>query len=295
MYKRVRVILNRCAVTLMVSFGVSVIGTCGTVFGTIDPNSYTLNWSMTNQNVGINIMDISETDKYVSISRTISLSTNAPSGYRIYVNIPSSEESGGDLTLAGGSSSNPKISMLNTTPTTASTLSTGTWGFGIPSGTTGLPTNNFSSTYASGTPSTSSTYSGVEIGPEYTLIRERTGTISGTESFDIYYGMRVGYDVMSHPGTYATNIEYHAMIDATDVVGGEATILPVSGPKSGYENVTITTSLMTDFVPNDISVTIGDQTCDSPRGNISTGVLRVNCVTRAHSPGLTDVVVILIL
>lgn len=263
----------------------------GSVFATIDPNGYTLNWSMQNQNVGIEVFDISADEKYVSTSRTISLSTNAPSGYRIFATIPSSETSGGNLVLADGDSASPKIDMLNTTPATASTLNADTWGFGIPSGTTGLPANNFSESYTSGTPATSSTYSGVKIGPEYTLIRERTGTISGTESFDIYYGMRIGTDVLMNPGTYATNIEYHALIDATDVVGGEATISPSSGPKSGYENVTITTSLKADFVPNDISVTIGDQTCDNPRGSISTGVLMINCVTRAHTPGATDVIV----
>ncbi|MBQ2672657.1 hypothetical protein IJG01_01645 [Candidatus Saccharibacteria bacterium] len=259
------------------------------VFATIDPNSYSVSMSMQNQNQGIEVMGGSTTEQYVGTRRTLSVSTNAPSGYHVYVYVPADEASAGNLVLSGGDSSSPIISTLSSNPSTATTLSPDTWGFGIPNSTSGLPTNNFSPSYNATSPSAGSNYSGVKISPNYTLIRNYTGAVSGTDSFDIYYGMRLASDVLSTPGTYQTNISYHAMIDATDIVGGEATISPVSGPKSGYENVTITTSLMTDFVPNDISVTIGGQECLTPRGNISTGVLRINCTTQAHTPDTLDV------
>lgn len=282
-------LLKQHKILIVIGFLVSLAHSCGTVFATIDPNNYYVNASMQNQNQGIHIDGATTTERYESLMRTISISTNSPSGYRLYANIASDDASEGNLILQGGSSTDPSINMLNTTPDTASTLSTNTWGFGIPSSTTGLPSNNFSPSYSTSSPSSSNTYSGIQIGPNYTLIRNVQNSISGTDSFNLYYGLRIGSDVISTPGTYETNIHYHALIEATNVVGGEATISPTSGPKSGYENVTITTSLKTDFIPDGISVTIGGQTCDNPRGNISTGVLRITCVTQAHTPDSTDV------
>lgn len=262
---------------------------CGNVFATIDPNNYSVNFSIQNQNQGISVAGSFNEERYVLIPRVLSVSTNAPSGYRIYVNIPNNEESQGDLVLVNGTSSSPSINLLNTTPASASTLSTDTWGFGIPNTTTGLPTNNFSSTYSVDNPSPNNTYSGIQIEPGYTLIRNVQSAVSGTDSFNLYYGLRLGTDVLSTPGTYQTHATYHALIDATDVVGGEATIAPSSGPKTGGDTVTITTSLKTDFIPDNINVTIGGLSCDNPRGNISTGTLRITCTTQAHTPDQTDV------
>ncbi len=286
-----KVILKQIILVTMTVFLLTILKLDGSVFATINPNNYTLSWSIQNQNVGIEVLEPGTSEKYVSTMRTISVSTNSPSGYRIYVSVPDDEASGGTLILDGGTSSSPSIAPINTTPSTASTLGANTWGFGIPSGTTGLPSNNYSNSYTTPTPSTSSTYAGVKVSPNYTLIRNRTGTVSGTDTFNVYYGMRLGTNVLSNPGTYSTNIEYHALIEASNVVGGEATITPASGPKSGYESVTITTSLKTDFVPQGISVTIGGQTCDNPRGGVNTGVLTITCVTRAHIPEAVDVVI----
>lgn len=259
------------------------------VFATIDPNSYTVNMLIQNQNEGIEVFGASTTEQYVSTMRTIVVNTDAPSGYRLYINVPTEETSGGNMVLVDGGASSPAIAKLDTTPATASVLSANTWGFGIPSTTTGLPTNNFSAAYTAGVPEASSTYSGVVVSPDYMLLRNVTGAVSGNDSFDVYYGMRLGSTVLSTPGTYRTVVAYHALIEATDVVGGEATITPASGPKSGYENVTITTSLKTDFVPQGISVNIGNQECTNPRGNISTGVLRITCTTQSHTPDVLDV------
>lgn len=287
----IRSVLKHTKIILGASFLMALIYGQGIASATINPNNYTIDMSIQNQNQGIEVSDIGATDLYVSTMRTFTVNTNSPSGYRIYVSVPSNESSGGNLLLVGGDSSSPSISKINTTPATASTLGINNWGFGIPNTTTGLPTNNYSQSYISGTPAASSTYSGIEINPGYTLVRNVQSAVSGNDSFDVYYGMRVGSDVLSHPGTYQTNISYHTAIEATDVVGGEATITPSSGPKSGYETLTITTSLMTDFVPSDIGVTIDGVACDNPKGNISTGTLIVTCVSRAHTPGLTDVVV----
>lgn len=268
----------------------SVYG-CGDVFATINPNNYSINFSIQNQDQGVSVPGSFDGERYVLIPRTLSVSTNAPSGYRIYVDVPSNEESQGDLVLVGGTSSSPSIDLVNTTPATASTLSTDSWGFGVPNSTTGLPTNTFSPTYNVANPSSSNTFSGIQINPGYTLVRNVQSAVSGTDSFDLYYGLRLGSDVLSTPGTYETHVSYHALIEATDVAGGEATITPSSGPKTGNDNVTITTSLKTDFVPDDLDVTVGGSDCNNPRGNISTGTLIITCTTQAHTPGQTDVAI----
>ena len=261
------------------------------VFATIDPNAYSVDVSMQNQNTKMELTSSGDSEQYASTKRTINVSTNAPSGYRIYVSVPESGANNGNMIISGGTTSDPYVSPLNATPATATTLGSNTWGFGIPSTTTGLPNNNFSTTYTAGTPSSDSTYSGVKVGSDYTLVRNVTSAVAGTDSFDLYYGVRLGSDVLSRPGTYETSVNYYTFIEATDVVGGEATITPASGPKSGYESVTITTSLKTDFVPSGISVTVGGQTCDNPRGSVNTGVLNITCVVRAHTPEAVDVVV----
>ncbi|MBR3228904.1 hypothetical protein IKF67_01575 [Candidatus Saccharibacteria bacterium] len=263
----------------------------GSVFATIDP-SKTATLSMQNQSAAINVVptDWSQ-DMYVSTMRTLTVATTGGlSEYKVYANIPSSDTSGGTLLLVGGGSSSPSISQINATPSTATTLSSDNWGFGIPSSTTGLPTNNFSNSYTAGTPSTSSTYAKYDVGPSYTLIRTVTNS-SGNDSFNIYYGARLGADVLTHPGTYQTNVEYHVIGNASDVPGGEATISPTSGPKAGGTTVTITTSLQASFIPPNVSVTIGGSTCTSQSTSISTGVLVITCNTAAHHYGIVDVVV----
>lgn len=275
----------------MTAFLLPIFVANGRVFATIDPSYYTLSSTLQNQNQAINYTPITwNEDQYVSTMRTFVVNTNSPSGYKVFIDVPASESSAGVLLLSGGTASSPSIAPTSTTPSTASALSTNTWGFGIPSGTTGLPTNSWSSAYTSGTPSASSTYAGVVIHPNNTLLRSTTGTATN-DSFDVYYGLRLGTDVLTHPGTYQTHVEYHVISQASNVVGGEATITPTSGPKAGGTTVTITTSLMADFVPADLSVMIGDGACVSPSGSISSGVLVITCTTPRHHPGLNNVVV----
>lgn len=263
----------------------------GSVFATIDPSGYNLTATMQNKDQIISVLDPAATDKYVSTMRTINVTTNSPSGYRAYVDVSTSESSAGSLVLVGGSSASPKVDPINATPGLANTLSSDTWGFGIPSSTSGLPANNYSSSYSTPTPAASSTYAGVKVSPNFTLLRNVTGTVSGTDSFDIYYGVRLGSDVLQTPGSYQTHLDYHVVSQASNVVGGEATISPVSGPKGGGTTVTITTSLMADFIPPDVSVTIGGATCTSPSTSISSGVLVITCTTPRHYPEPTNVVV----
>ena len=289
--KNPKVILKRKICLAMTVFLLAIIKLDGSVFATIDPSYYTLSATLQNQSQAINYTPVSwGEDKYVSTMRTLTVSTNSPSGYKVFLEVPTSEASGGTLVMAGGTSSSPSIAPINTTPATANTLSTDNWGFGIPSNTSHLPTNNWSSSYTSGTPATNSTYAGVKVEPNSTLIRDVTGTASN-DSFNIYYGMRLGADVLTNPGTYQTNVKYRIISQASNVVGGEATISPTSGVKAGGTSVTITTSLMTESVPSDLNVTIGGNTCTSPTGSVSSGVLVITCTTAAHYPEPTDVVV----
>ena len=146
--KNPKVIKTTAKCLLMTLFLLQMVCSCDLVFGTIDPNNYSVNMSLHNQNQGINISDPGTTARYASVMRTLSVSTNSPSGYRIYINVPSDEPTAGVLTLAGGTGISPSISPLNTTPATASTLSNNTWGFGIPNTTTGLPTNNYRNSFS---------------------------------------------------------------------------------------------------------------------------------------------------
>ena len=255
-------------------------------YATIDPNSYAAEFDMDDE-IDIDVVPVTSIyDVYVSAKQTITVNSTGLSEYKIFANIPSNLN--GNLNYVGGST--PYISQVSATPSTATTLGINTWGFGIPSGTMGLPTNSFSSTYIEGVPASSSTYSGYTIEPSYTLIRTITNA-TGADTFDVYYGVRLDNTIMENPGTYQTNIDYHIVANASNVPGGEATITPISGPKAGGDTVTITTSMMADFIPSGISVTLGGQACTSPSTSIATGVLVITCTTPAHYPGAVDVVV----
>ena len=285
-----KVILKRVIVITMTVLLVAILQQNGSVFATINPSNYSATLSLQNQqNIVVPPVDWSQ-DYYASTMRTLVVSSTGLSEYKIYANIPSTDTSGGSLLMVGGTSSSPTIGQLGSTVSSTATLSTDTWGFGIPSSTTGLPTNTFDSSYISGNPSASSKYASYDIGPDYTLIRTVTNA-SGNDSFNLYYGTRLGADILTNPGTYQTEVEYHLIGNASDVPGGEATISPASGPKTGSQTVTITTSLMADFVPPDINVTIGANTCINPSGSVSTGVLVVTCVTPVHLPGAANVTV----
>lgn len=94
-----RVISKVIKYLVMVVFLVFGLQKCCPVFATIDPNNYFVNMSMQNQNQGIDVFDVGSDEKYVSTMRTISVSTNAPSGYRIYVIAPEDDTSNGSLIL----------------------------------------------------------------------------------------------------------------------------------------------------------------------------------------------------
>ena len=136
-------------------------------YATIDPNSYAAEFDMDDE-IDIDVVPVTSiSDVYVSAKQTITVNSTGLSEYKIFANIPSNLN--GNLNYVGGST--PYISQVSATPSTATTLGINTWGFGIPSGTMGLPTNSFSSTYIEGVPASSSTYSGYTIEPSYTLIR----------------------------------------------------------------------------------------------------------------------------
>ena len=286
---RTRVILERILFVITVSLLIPILKNDGDVFATINPSGYSATLQVQNQNVPIEITPASFSDEvYASITRTLVVSSTGVSEYKIFAKIPSGQS--GSLVLPGGTSSDPSIAQIGANLANATTLNSDTWGFGIPSTTTGLPTNNFSNQYTSGTPSTSSTYASYTLSPTYTLIRDVTSA-TGNDSFTLYYGMRIGTDVLMHAGTYSSNVEYRLVVNASNVAGGEATISPASGPKAGGDVVTITTSMMTDSVPDGISVTVGGRTCNSPSSSVSSGVLVITCTVQSHHPGATDVVV----
>ena len=85
------IIIKHAKTFLAGVFLATIANVGGTAFATIDPNSYTVNMTMQNQNQGIEIFDGSTTERYASTMRTLTVSTNAPSGYRIYVSVPSDD------------------------------------------------------------------------------------------------------------------------------------------------------------------------------------------------------------
>ncbi|MBR1796383.1 hypothetical protein IJ765_04010, partial [Candidatus Saccharibacteria bacterium] len=102
-------------------------------------------------------------------------------------------------------------------------------------------------------------------GAEELLITQddTTTTETQTDNITVYYGYYANSALPS--GTYQNTVLYTAYAEATDQEGGIATYTPDGFNYKDGGEITFTTSLYTDRTvsASDVSVTIGDKTCDN--------------------------------
>ena len=190
---------------------------------------------------------------------TISSTTNAPSGYRIYV---SSATSDSTIYLFGDPNNNQpnrKIIPTSGTYTSPVALSTSpstpaTWGYAV----AGL--NNFDPTYSETNPDTNAKFASLPNPSSAQLVHSHTG-IANNDPTNIYFGVKVSNELNS--GDYPISIRYFSLSDISSLINGEANISPTTLPLNypANQQVTITTSLKTSLNLGEITATINNQPC----------------------------------
>lgn len=230
-----------------------------TTYAIIDETMYGLTLATTD-NVDIPI-DPTSPGAMAIKKHTISSTTNAPSGYRIYV---SSATSDSTIYLFGDPNNNQpnrKIIPTSGTYTSPVALSTSsstpaTWGYAV----AGL--NNFDPIYSETNPNTNAKFASLPSPNSAQLVHSHTG-IANNDPTNIYFGVKVSNELNS--GDYPISIRYFSLSDISSLINGEANISPTTLPLNypANQQVTITTSLKTSLNLGEITATINNQPCNN--------------------------------
>lgn len=136
-----------------------------------------------------------------SNSDTVSVSTNNATGYNLGV-----ADSDATTTLASGGNSFAASSGTKTAPIT---LANNTWGFAVPTGTTGIGTNGFDASYSVETNNGSSTskWAGMPASGAPMMLKT-TATTATSDSTTVWYAAKA---TTAQPnGTYTGTVTYTA-------------------------------------------------------------------------------------
>lgn len=136
-----------------------------------------------------------------SASDTVTVSTNNSNGYNLQV-----ADSDATTTLVSGINT---ITAHTGTKTVATTLGTNSWGMAVPTGTTGIGTNNFDASYSAETNNASSTskWAGVPATGSPMLLKSTAATATN-DTTTVWYAVKV--DTSKPTGTYSDTVTYTA-------------------------------------------------------------------------------------
>ena len=173
----------------------------------------------------------------------VSIETNAPTGYKLYMNMTGTNADTSDLVQTDGSNT---ISSSGTF-TDPVALGNGTWGYAIPHAATSVKsTNGFDDSYStmsSATPN-GKKFAAIPTSSQQAQLIAETGTSnSGTPNqFNVYYGVKADYSIVA--GTYTNKVLYTGIADAGPT--HNMVVFPEETPSiDGGDTLTINTSLFT--------------------------------------------------
>ena len=171
-------------------------------------SGYNLSVSATSS-VNLNL-SVSDSDTMTISEGYVSVITNSP-GYRLYISMT------GDNTSLTGVKDGLSSTIAATSGTIAAptSLTRGTWGYAIPSGTAHLVSNNFSPSYSTTTSTTPDSSKLFAVPPVASsnpaLLASSTSATSG-DTYPVYYAVQANSDTA--PGNYTNNIAFTAVADA---------------------------------------------------------------------------------
>ena len=217
---------------------------------TIDIEDYDITLA-TADTVNLNVQPTIN-DGVAAVKNTVIASTNSPAGYKLYLSTNADLDE--NIYLDGDESNNTadkKFAPTNGTYEEPGTLNKNSWGYAV----AGL--GNFDASYDNA--SAISKFAKTPVYGSEQLIHTHVGT-ADNDVTEVYYAAKAGIDLAS--GSYATEILYTIMTEASSEIQGEATISP-SELMSDYTatTATITTSLNTSRELGNVTVLVGDSTC----------------------------------
>ncbi|MBO7720169.1 hypothetical protein J6S35_00825, partial [Candidatus Saccharibacteria bacterium] len=207
----------------------------GATTETATAGGYSLSLSAASS-VDLNLSVVDVTDMMSIAETTVTATTTAPNGYKLYVSM---NDTSNALKLSGGSAT-----IASTTGTLASPaeLNSGEWGFAIPSGQIS-ETNHFDASYVAFENGYSvSQFAGIPASGTNpaTLINATSTPNTTTDEFQVYYGLKAKSDTAT-VGTYTNSVLWTAVADAAQTAG--ATVSPTSGSTTGGDTITVTSTL----------------------------------------------------
>ncbi|MFV0485433.1 MAG: IPT/TIG domain-containing protein, partial [Candidatus Saccharimonadales bacterium] len=212
-------------------------------------------------------------------SHTLTAGTNVPTGYSLALNTTTAANS---LAATTGTLATPVV------------LSNNTWGFALnkvsSSSAANTITNGFDDSYATPTPSASSTWAN----PRTSTTIKNTTQSTSSDTTTVYYGAKADMNLTA--ATYSNTVRYTATANISTIPTPTITsVTPSSGTTAGGTAIQI---VGTGFSVNDASVTtavtIDGTACTnvSISSNVpSTGQDTIYCNTPAKTAGAKDVAV----
>ncbi|MBP3899340.1 fibrobacter succinogenes major paralogous domain-containing protein [Candidatus Saccharibacteria bacterium] len=239
-------------------------------------SGYNLSVSATS-NVNLNL-SVSDSDTMTISEGYVSVITNSP-GYRLYISMT------GDNTSLTGVKDGLSSTIAATSGTIAAptSLTRGTWGYAIPSGTAHLVSNNFSSSYSTTTSTTPDSSKLFAVPPVASsnpaLLASSTSATSG-DTYPVYYAVQANSDTT--PGNYTNNIAFTAVADAGSV--DKVTLTPSSIESNTATTVTVATTMYSTADYLEAAITLGSGTILSC-ARTSSAPLTYSCTIPATAAG----------
>lgn len=152
----------------------------------------------TSGTVTINITPVSG-GAQTSASDTVTVNTNNSTGYNLAV-----KDSDATLTLTNGGNT---IAASSNTFASGGVLANNTWGWAVPTGTTGIGSNSFDASYSVITNATSSStnWAGITASDQQF---KNTSTVASNDVTTVWYSAKA--DTSKPNGTYADTVTYTA-------------------------------------------------------------------------------------
>ncbi|MBR0415836.1 hypothetical protein IJI64_01540, partial [Candidatus Saccharibacteria bacterium] len=200
-------------------------------------SGYNLSVSATSS-VNLNL-SVSDSDTMTISEGYVSVITNSP-GYRLYISMT------GDNTSLTGVKDGLSSAIAATSGTIAAptSLTRGTWGYAIPSGTAHLVSNSFSDSYSTTTSTTPDSSKLFAVPPVASsnpaLLASSTSATSG-DTYPVFYAVQANSDTA--PGNYTNNIAFTAVADAGSV--DKVTVTPSSSNVNASVTMSVDTTLYT--------------------------------------------------
>ena len=272
----------------------------------IDMTTLTDSYSGSDKNVIGLHPNVSQDGAYKSAKDTVTVSTNSPSGYMLFLSTNDATANSNRLYLDGDNTSTSYVGPINST-SGATTLGDNTWGYALPQDANNALSNVFDAESAYNatpdtttghnneyTPAATAKYKAVPVKGNEEKIRD-TATAATNQVTTIYYGAKVNMTLPA--GTYSGTVTYSSVIDASNggVINNTdiASVAP-SEVAPGTNNLVITTALNTLMAvadaSNPVAVTLSNgsntYTCTvtDTTGRTTAGNVQIACTTPSNLP-----------